>query len=273
MIPKPPTPKQRLYTFYEPALYDLELGEADDTATTVDFYRQALGKPPKIFLDIGAGTGRITIPLILAGHQAISIDSSREMTKALALKLKKQGLAKKATTIHARFGPRRNHPLVDIAIAPDDFLLHLLSARELLSFFANLHTWLPPGAAFITDTRELSPRFLEICSRPPYTTTNYGLVRAAGNRTHHSLYQTSVWKTYQPKDQILTTHYRYETLNPHGRVTQTVYRVLEQRIHRNAEIIAASRQNGFKLVRQCERNTNSRQSRQVIGGTLIFRTE
>ena len=270
---KPPTRKQKLYNFYEPALYDLELGEADDTATTVDFYRQALGEPSKTFLDIGAGTGRITIPLILAGHQAISVDSSREMTKALVHKLKKQGLTEEATTLHARFGPRRNHPQVDIAIAPDDFLLHLLSTRDLLSFFADLHTWLPPGAAFITDTRELPPRFLEKCSRPPYTTKNYGLVRAAGDRTHQMFYQTSVWKSYQPGDQILTTHYRYETINPHGRVTQTLYRVLEQRIHRNAEIISASRQNGFKLVRQCERNTSSRQSQQAIGGTLIFRTE
>lgn len=265
--------KQELYNFYEPALYDLELGEADDTPATVDFYRQVLGKPSKIFLDIGAGTGRITIPLILAGHKAVAIDSSREMTKALVGKLKEQGLTQKAITVQAPFGPRRNHPLVDIAIAPDDFLLHLLSVCDLMSFFASLHTWLPAGAAFITDTRELPARFLDNCSRPPYTTKNYGLVRAAGTCKHKTSYQTSVWKAYHPQDQILITHYRYEVLDPHGRVTQTFYRVLEQRIHFNAEIIAAGRQNGFKLLKQCERNTTSRQSRQAIGGTLIFRTE
>lgn len=262
-----------LSNFYEPELYDLALGEADDTAATIDFYRQALGVPPKKFLDIGAGTGRLAIPLVLAGHQAICIDSSRKMIRALREKLNTQKITKQVTLINAPFGLRKKHHEADIAIAPDDFLLHLLSANDLSSFFGDLRTWIPSGATFITDTRECDARLLQDYSHPPYPIKNYGLVRATNARPARAFYQTSVWKSYQPNNQRLTTHYRYEAINGQGKVTEVFHRVLEQRIHRNAEIISAARGSGFQLLKQCGRNTASRSSRQAIGGTLFFKSE
>jgi SAM-dependent methyltransferase len=260
----------KITNFYDPSLYELELGEADDTASTIEFYKQSVGESPKTFLDIGAGNGRIAIPLLLSGHYGICIDESRQMLMVLKATLRRLGLSNRATLINERFDRRSHCRQADMALGPDDFLLHLLSVSDLVAFFAALRTWLPRGGRFVTDVRPRNERLLTLSSRPPYVVRNYSLVRASAGHNRAEFYRTSVWETYQAGEQRLTTFYRYEAIVTDGSVTKVFYRFLEQRVHRNAEIIAAARSAGFSLLKHCQRNNPARLSRRAIGGTLIF---
>jgi SAM-dependent methyltransferase len=261
---------QTIFDFYEPSLYDLELGEADSSLETVEYYRRVVGSTPKRFLDIGAGTGRIAIPLLKDGHTGVCVDRSKRMLDRLIAKIGEQGLRSTATFIKSSFGPRGQVPPVDIALAPDDFLLHLGTVAELRRFFMALRTWLNGRGRFVTDIRARTPVFLRSCAAAPYTLRNFGLVAAPKNSRDEAFFHTTVWESFQPAGRQFQTVYRYDAIDGHGRQTRSFYRILNQRLHTNAEIRSAATEAGFSLIQVSSRNTTKR-TRATFGGTLEFR--
>jgi len=59
----------------------------------IDFYIQYANELNGNVLEVGCGTGRITIPLARAGHQVCGVDISQPMLDILAEKLKKESKA------------------------------------------------------------------------------------------------------------------------------------------------------------------------------------
>lgn len=266
--------------FYHPSRFDLDIGDVDPDPGTVSFYLSVAGTHPRCILDIGAGTGRLALPLLGYGHFVICIDRSAPMIAALceraaALPTHDRG---RLTTLVARFGPHEGAPLADMAIAADDFLLHLTTAGELRGFFCDLRSWLRPGGVLVADVRPREPLDLLRESSAPWTLRTFGMAPkpTTPQSTHHtkdSLCCTFSWEEYDPASRTLLTNCQYQVVNSEGAVTQTYYRVLRQRIHTNSEIIRAANDAGFSLFSLSARNQSGIPPLTDIGGSFQFTLE
>lgn len=261
-----------LTEFYDPELYDLETGDTDPSTRTVEFYRHKAGKPTRV-LDIGAGTGRLAIPLLLDGHTVVCVERSKAMLQALQTKAQRldHGYASRLTVACQPFDRRQQELSMSIAFAMDDFLLHLTTADELRLFFRNLGSWLRRGGRFVTDIRHRRATDLLRKADRPTTVQTFGIRPGRGAFAEEQRHCTMFWEEYDVSTQILVTTCQYQELSPEGVVKSTFYRVLRQRIHSNAEVVQSATESGFRLLDLSERNRPGLQPESDIGGTFEFR--
>ena len=144
--------------YEDTALYDFEY---EDQRADIDWYlalfsmharvRAKAERPPLSALELGAGTGRITLPLIDAGHQLTALDISEKMLAALKAKAKAAALDPPACIV----ADMRKLPLddssVDLVIAPFNCLMHLYTWKDLLVCFREAARVLRPGGEFAFD--------------------------------------------------------------------------------------------------------------------------
>jgi len=110
-------------------------------------------------LDIGAGTGRVTIALARAGHELSAVDIDPVLLAAL--RERAVGLAVQATLADGRtFSlPRRGH---DLALVPMQTLQLLRGAGERAALLERAREHLRPGAliacAIVTEVEEFDSR-------------------------------------------------------------------------------------------------------------------
>lgn len=141
-------------------LYDFEYADReDDVAWYLDRaqrYRAEAGAeaeadtPP--ILELGAGTGRITLPLCRAGHRVVALDRMPSMLDRLRAHLAVEPSADAVEVLEADM---RELPLPDehfgLVIAPFNTLMHLYTWRDLLACFREVHRVLVPGGTFAFD--------------------------------------------------------------------------------------------------------------------------
>jgi len=133
---------------YDAEIYDLATpGElAGDTTWYRDLALAAHGP----VLELGAGTGRITIELARVGVDVLALDSSPEMLARLAVKLESLGPAIQShvTTLVAdmeSFAVDRKFALV---VAPYRVFLHNLTEQAQAACVARVFDHLEPGGSF-----------------------------------------------------------------------------------------------------------------------------
>lgn len=259
--------------FYDPQLYDAKVGDAPVDDLLLAYYLAKAGTDPRRILDIGAGTGRLAIPLLRAGHQVICIDQSAAMLRALRENVVREcaALLPALETSHRTFGSRGPEVPVEVAFAIDDFLLHLTTEQQLARFFEELHGWLEPDAKFVTDVRPRNTTDLLIQARNPVDVRTFGL--SGGDHASRGPYRYGMvfWEQYDPSSRRLTTTCQYQMIGNSGVVERTYYRVLHQRVHANSEIQSAAERGGFDLV---GRNIQSLRGASVshdVGGIFEFR--
>ena len=142
--------------YEDPLLYDFEYVDQRDD---LEWYQaiadeRAAGRP---LLELGAGSGRISIPLAMEGHHVIGLDRMPPMLEHLRLKLER--LAQAGEPVSGRVEPlvadMTAIPLADAAvalvIAPFNCLMHLYTWRELLQCFREVARVLVPGGTFAFD--------------------------------------------------------------------------------------------------------------------------
>jgi SAM-dependent methyltransferase len=138
--------------YEDAALYDFEY---EDRGVDIVWYRRLaarLGVKQRI-LELGAGTGRITVPLLEAGHVVTALDKMPPMLELL------QAKAAASPSFGAQLavvvGDMTALPLADgafdLVIAPFNALQHLYSYRELLACFCEARRVLAPGGTFAFD--------------------------------------------------------------------------------------------------------------------------
>jgi SAM-dependent methyltransferase len=138
--------------YLDPLLYDFEyIDQRDDVA----FYCQLADARAqgKTVLELGAGSGRITIPIAQAGHRIIALDRMPIMLDHLHSKL--ELLDQVPGVIEPCIGEMTSLPLpnasVGLVIAPFNVLMHLYTWRDLLTCFREVHRVLEPGGVFGFD--------------------------------------------------------------------------------------------------------------------------
>ncbi|MBV9279031.1 MAG: class I SAM-dependent methyltransferase, partial [Chloroflexi bacterium] len=125
------------------ALYDLEHEDFDDD---VQFYRNVVRAGP--VLEVGAGTGRITLPLVEAGLDVWAVDSSRAMLSRAAGRLADQP---NAHLIEATIGELDLEVRFGTAILSLNFLWHLTDLEARLRGLSAVRRHLRDGGTLIVD--------------------------------------------------------------------------------------------------------------------------
>ena len=144
---------------YEDAeLYDFEYR---DHRHDIAWYRNharrlAASRVPPVpgldILELGAGTGRVSIPLAQDGHRVTAIDRMPSMLGLLSRKLSDLSAASRIEPV---LGDICAMPLADerfdLVIAPFNVLMHLYRWQDLLACFREVRRVLKPGGTFALD--------------------------------------------------------------------------------------------------------------------------
>ena len=106
--------------------------------TDVRYYGEVLSQDPGQVLELGAGSGRITLPLARAGLSVTAVDSSPSMLGLLGERLEGEPAAVRRR-VRPLLGDMRNLTLerrFRWVIAPFNTILHLYTQRDVSAFLA-----------------------------------------------------------------------------------------------------------------------------------------
>jgi len=141
------------YDFYSKAsnaeAYDFDMGRSADAMHDVPFYvelaREAAQKGQAV-LELGCGTGRVTIPIAEAGVDVVGVDNARAMLDVARRKAGSAGVhVRWVTADMAAFQLEQRFGLV---IIPFRSFLHLLTEAEQLACLRCVYEHLLPGGRF-----------------------------------------------------------------------------------------------------------------------------
>ena len=113
----------------------------------ISFY----GKRPELGLDLGCGTGSMTLELSRLGYDMTGVDISPEMLDRARERANKCGLCSKILWLMQDMTDFELYGTVDLAVSCLDCVNHLTSPRDVLKCFSLVHNYLSPGGIFIFD--------------------------------------------------------------------------------------------------------------------------
>jgi SAM-dependent methyltransferase len=147
------------------AFYDWENAQTVQRRDVAFWQRLAAAAGGPV-LELGCGTGRITLPVAREGVHVIGIDRSQPMLERAAGKLRRARLSRPATLIrgdirHLPFR-RGRFPLV---MAPYGILQSLTRERDLAATLESVARVLPKGGRFGIDLVPDLPRWSEYAAR------------------------------------------------------------------------------------------------------------
>lgn len=229
--------------YADAALYDYEYRRR---RADVTFYRQLAKQrlrtsaSPRI-LELGAGSGRVTIPLARDGNEVVGVDQMRPMLDRLRLRTKKLAPSV-AARIHTTLGDLCTFSVpgaFPLAIAAFNVLEHLYTRVELDACLRRVAAHLAPGGVFAFDVQMPD---LEWLTRDP--TKRWAKTRFTDPSTGRAmLYSTN--HDYDPVSQICVIRLYYEPADGRG---PTKIVKLTQRKYFPAELEALVAAAGFRVV-------------------------
>ena len=141
--------------YSDAALYDHEYRRR---RADVTFYRELarkrFGGPGRI-LELGAGSGRITVPLARDGHEVVALDQSPAMIAALRGRITKlpAAVAPRITVLPGDLCTFTAPGKFSLVIAAFNVLEHLYTRGELDACLRRVTSHLAPGGAFAFDVQ------------------------------------------------------------------------------------------------------------------------
>jgi SAM-dependent methyltransferase len=222
-------------TLYDDAaLYDLQHdGYREDFA----FYRRLCEDQGGPVVELGAGTGRLTLPLAGTGAQVIAVEPHALMRARCAARVAEAGLGARVRVVD---GDARSLDLdvrAALVIAPFNTLMHLESLADQDAALAAARRHLAPGGAFACDL--FVPRF-----GVPGVVRSERLPTGPGGMGG----DLSLWQEHDEVAQVVTTFFRLDVTDEDGRLRRR-RAVLRQRYWTRFELERALVTAGFRDVR------------------------
>ena len=134
------------------AVYDA-LGEDIDYQDIADFYEAAFvraGLTPTLVLDLGCGTGKMTVELAERGYDMIGIDGSTEML-AHAMTRKYEKNLPSILFLQQDMRAFELYGTVGAVVSSLDCINYLTGEGDLDRCFSLVHNYLDPGGIFLFD--------------------------------------------------------------------------------------------------------------------------
>ena len=158
-----------IYSLIAP-IYD-EVNKDINYSEWADFFEQIFERElvtrPELVLDLGCGTGKMTLEIAKRGYDMTGVDSSPEM---LDIARESAEILKKEQDVLWLCQDMRNFELygtVDVVVSCLDCINHLTSAKDLRKCFSLVHNYLIPDGLFIFDVNG-KRKFEEIYSDNSY---------------------------------------------------------------------------------------------------------
>jgi SAM-dependent methyltransferase len=144
---------------YLPELFDLDVGDfADDLALYGNFARRAGPEPSRRgggpVLELGAGTGRVAVPLARAGFEVWGIDRDEAMLARARCKGGPE-LSSRLRLVRADMADFALDRRFDLVFSGMGTFHHLLTPAEQLACLRCVERHLAPGGIFVCDLRPL----------------------------------------------------------------------------------------------------------------------
>jgi SAM-dependent methyltransferase len=227
--------------YADAALYDYEYRRR---RSDVNFYREIarrrLGGPGRI-LELGAGSGRVTIPLARDGHHVVAIDQAPAMLERLRSRIASLPAASQARIepVLADLRTFRVNARFPLVIAAFNVFEHLYTRGEVDACLRQVVEHLEPGGVFVFDVQLPDLAWL---IRDP--TRRWAKTRFTDPTTKRAMYY-STNHDYDPVSQIALIRLYYDPVDggPGGRVVK-----LSQRKFFPAELEALIAHAGMRLV-------------------------
>ena len=136
-------------------IYDKVNGDVDYSAWA-DFIEKIIKKEyrpgkPELVLDLGCGTGRMTLELAKRGYDMTGIDYSVEMLDIARENADREGLSDKMLWLCQDITEFELYGTVDVTVSCLDTLNHLTEPSELSQCLSLVHNYLVPDGLFIFD--------------------------------------------------------------------------------------------------------------------------
>lgn len=123
-----------------------------DYQAFADYYEAVFdrfGLKPSLILDLGCGTGNLTLPLARRGYEMIALDLSEEMLRLAMEKAKKEG--QEILFLHQDMTAFELYGTVDAMVCALDGVNYLTEDGSLAAMLKLLHYYLNPGGILIFD--------------------------------------------------------------------------------------------------------------------------
>ncbi len=198
--------------YSDAALYDYEYRRR---RADVTFYRELaqkrLGGPGRI-LELGAGSGRVTIPLARDGHEVVAIDQSPAMLEGLRARIAKlpPAVARRITVAPGELCTFEAPGKFALVIAAFNVLEHLYTRGELDACLRRVAAHLAPGGAFAFDVQLPDLAWL---GRDPHK--RWAKTRFTDPSTGRATYY-STNHDYDPVNQIALIRIYYDPIDGRG---------------------------------------------------------
>jgi SAM-dependent methyltransferase len=208
--------RQRLLTrgtddhYQDAELYDFEYRERDED---IEWYREFAADEPGPILELGAGSGRITMPLAGDGHEVIALDRMPAMLARLRHKLTIDAdLAKQVRVMEADMTDIPLRPSsVGTVISPFNALMHLYRWDQLLACFRQVRRVLRPGGAFAFDVQLPDTEWLVWDPDVRHAVTYFTHPRTGARMVYSTNHE------YDPATQVCHVRLYYDDAPPRGR--------------------------------------------------------
>ena len=142
-----------LYDLLAP-FYDRINGELDYSAWA-DFIEEIVKREykgsPELWLDLGCGTGRMTLELASRGCDMTGVDSSPEMLDVARSEAEGRGLSDGLLLLCQDMRDFELYGTVDVTVSCLDCINHLTQPNDVKKCFSLVHNYLSPDGLFIFD--------------------------------------------------------------------------------------------------------------------------
>jgi ubiquinone/menaquinone biosynthesis C-methylase UbiE len=236
----------REYQGLNAAFYDsLSTGVEGD----VDFYVGLAAEAAGPVLELGCGTGRITLPVAETGVEVVGLDLSSDMLEIARSKLAVEP-AEVAARVRLVQGDMRTMELGQqfaLIMIPYRAFLHLLTPEDQQQALRCIYRHLVPGGRLALNIFDPRLDIIAAHSGPlggAIKRLGDGFVHpATGNRV--MAYDT---RRYDPERQLLEEYRIFEELDAEGRVVDKVYALLTLRYLYRYEMQYLLERCGFEIV-------------------------
>jgi SAM-dependent methyltransferase len=231
--------------YQDAALYDFEYRRR---RADVNHYRRLARElgAGRALLELGCGTGRLSIPLARDGHTVVGLDLSLAMLRRARERSLRLG-QRARRRVHLVCADMRRFALdcqFHLIVCPFNAFQHLYTRAEVAACLATVRRHLAPSGYFAFDVLNPDLKWLTRDPNKRWAKTRFL------HPTTRVRYEYSTNQTYDPVEQIAYMRIYYEKASPDGAAKETRVVRLCHRQFFPAELESLLAHNGFRL---CQR--------------------